>query len=179
MKRDDRHIIKEVLNGKSREFEHILNKYGQQVFNLVVNIVSRKEDAEELTQDVFLKAFQSLSSFKEESSFPTWLYRIATNTAISAVRKNRHDTIHLDETAYPDISDELLDETLSDDSEQQLQQLSNAIEQLTTDERAIITLYYINEVPIAEIASIMKLTASNVKTRLHRTRKKLYHILNS
>ena len=179
MKRDDRHIIKEVLNGKSREFEHILNKYSQQVFNLVVNIVSSKEDAEELTQDVFLKAFQSLSLFKEESSFSTWLYRIATNTAISAARKNRHDTIHLDDAAYSNIPDELLDETLSDDSELQLQQLSNAIEQLTTDERAIITLYYINEIPIAEIASIMKLTASNVKTRLHRTRKKLYHRLNS
>lgn len=178
MKRDDIHIIQEILCGKSEQFEHILNRYSGQIFNLIAHIVPCKEDAEELTQDVFIKVFRQLSSFKEESSFSTWIYRIATNTAISAARKIKHDTLHLDDTAYQYIPDEIIDETLDNDSEEQLQRLSDAIEMLRADERALITLYYINEKPIAEVASVLGLTASNVKIKLHRIRKKLYLILN-
>ena len=178
MKHDDLHIIKEVLGGKSEQFEHILNRYSGQVFNLIAHIVPCKEDAEELTQDVFIKVFRLLSSFKEESSFSTWIYRIATNTALSAARKRKHDTLHLDDAAYSNIPEEIIDEALDNDSEEQLQRLSDAIEMLRADERALITLYYINEKPIAEVASVLGLTASNVKIKLHRIRKKLYLILN-
>ena len=178
MKHDDIHIIKEILGGKSEQFEHILNRYSGQVFNLIAHIVPCKEDAEELTQDVFIKVFRQLLSFKKESSFSTWIYRIATNTALSAARKRKHDTLHLDDAVYPNIPDEIIDETLDNDSEEQLQRLSDAIEMLRADERALITLYYINEKPIAEVASVLGLTASNVKIKLHRIRKKLYLILN-
>lgn len=178
MKHDDIHIIKEVLGGKSEQFEHILNRYSGQVFNLIAHIVPCKEDAEELTQDVFIKVFRLLSSFKEESSFSTWIYRIATNTALSAARKMKHDTLHLDDAAYSNIPEEIIDEALDNDSEERLQRLSDAIEMLCADERALITLYYINEKPIAEVASVLGLTASNVKIKLHRTRKKLYLIMN-
>ena len=178
MKHDDIHIIKEVLSGKSEQFEHILNRYGGQVFNLIAHIIPCKEDAEELTQDVFMKAFRHLSSFKEDSSFSTWLYRIATNTALSAARKRKHDTLHLDDAAYSNIPDEIIDEALDNDSEEQLQRLSEAIEMLSADERALITLYYMNEKPVAEVASILGLTISNVKIKLLRTRKKLYLIMN-
>lgn len=178
MKHDDIHIIKEVLGGKSEQFEHILNRYSGQVFNLITHIVPCKEDAEELTQDVFIKVFRLLSSFKEESSFSTWIYRIATNTALSAARKRKHDTLHLDDAVYPNIPDDIIDEALDNDSEEQLLRLSDAIEMLNADERALITLYYMNEKPVAEVASVLGLTASNVKIKLHRIRKKLYLILN-
>ncbi len=178
MKHDDIHIIKEVLGGKSEQFEHILNRYSGQVFNLISHIVPCKEDAEELTQDVFIKVFRLLSTFKEESSFSTWIYRIATNTALSAARKMKHDTLHLDDAAYSNIPEEIIDEALDNDCEERLQRLSDAIEMLCADERALITLYYINEKPIAEVASVLGLTASNVKIKLHRIRKKLYLILN-
>ena len=178
MKHDDIYIIKEVLGGKSEQFEHILNRYSGQVFNLIAHIVPCKEDAEELTQDVFIKVFRQLLSFKKESSFSTWIYRIATNTALSAARKRKHDTLHLDEAAYSNIPDEIIDEALDNDSEEQLQRLSDAIEMLSADERALITLYYMNERPVAEVASILGLTVSNVKIKLLRTRKKLYIIMN-
>ena len=178
MKHDDIHIIKEVLGGKIEQFEHILNRYGGQVFNLIAHIVPCKEDAEELTQDVFIKVFRQLSSFKEESSFSTWIYRIATNTAISAARKRKHDTLHLDDAVYKESPDEIIDETLDNSSEEQLQRLYRAIEMLSADERALITLYYMNEKPVAEVASILGLTVSNVKIKLLRTRKKLYLIMN-
>lgn len=179
MKRDDIHIIREVLSGKSEQFEHILNRYGGQIFNLIAHIVPCKEDAEELTQDVFIKVFRQLSSFKEESSFSTWIYRIATNTAISAARKRKHDTLHLDDAVYKDIPDEIIDETLDNSSEEQLQKLSEAIDKLNAEEQALITLYYMNERPTEEVATIMGMTQSNVKIKLYRTRKKLYLILNN
>ena len=84
MEYDEAHIIQDVLEGKTSRYEYFLDKYGQQVFTLIVRIVASQEDAEELTQDTFLKAFRHLSSFKAESNFSTWIYRIAYNTAISA-----------------------------------------------------------------------------------------------
>ena len=86
--------------------------------------------------------------------------------------------LHLDDAAYSNIPDEIIDEALDNDSEEQLQRLSDAIEMLNADERALITLYYMNEKPVAEVASILGLTVSNVKIKLLRARKKLYLIMN-
>ena len=184
MKKDEAHIIKEILNGKTEQYEYFLDHYGQQVFVLVDRIVSCPEDAEELTQDVFLKAFQQLSSFKAESSFSTWIYRIATNVAISAVRKRKKEGIRLDDSAFANLSDTQVDEALEDDSEEQLQRLQRAmeqleaderaLEQLEADERALVTLYYMEEKTLAEVAFIVGLTEANAKVKLHRIRKKLY-----
>ena len=85
MKDDERHIIQRILRGETALYEHFLNTYGQQVFILVARIVSNQEDAEELTQDVFLKAFQHLSSFKGTSSFSTWIYSIAAGAFSVAI----------------------------------------------------------------------------------------------
>lgn len=174
MKKDETHIIKEILLGNTTLYEYFLDRYGQQVFVLVDRIVSCQEDAEELTQDVFLKAFQQLSSFKAESSFSTWIYRIATNVAISAVRKKKNDAIRLDESVFFNLSESQIDEALEDESEEQLQRLQRAMEKLEADERALITLYYMEEKPLSEVAFILGMTEGNAKVKLHRIRKKLY-----
>ena len=179
MKKDEAHIIKEILNGKTEQYEYFLDRYGQQVFVLVDRIVSCQEDAEELTQDVFLKAFQQLSSFKAESSFSTWIYRIATNLAISAVRKKRNDVLRLDDSVFANLSDTQVDEALEDDSEEQMERLQQAMNQLEADERALITLYYLEEKPLAEVAFILGMTEGNAKVKLHRIRKKLYVLIKN
>ena len=179
MKKEESHIIKEILNGKTEQYEYFLDRYGQQVFVLVDRIVSCQEDAEELTQDVFLKAFQQLSSFKAESSFSTWIYRIATNLAISAVRKKRNDVLRLDDSVFANLSDIQVDEALEDESEEQMERLQQAMNQLEADERALITLYYLEEKPLAEVAFILGLTEGNAKVKLHRIRKKLYVLIKN
>ena len=179
MKKEESHIIKEILNGKTEQYEYFLNRYGQQVFVLVDRIVSCQEDAEELTQDVFLKAFQQLSSFKAESSFSTWIYRIATNLAISAVRKKRNDVLRLEDSVFANLSDTQVDEALEDESEEQMERLQRAMNQLEADERALITLYYLEEKPLAEVAFILGLTEGNAKVKLHRIRKKLYVLIKN
>ena len=179
MKKEESHIIKEILNGKTEQYEYFLDRYGQQVFVLVDRIVSCQEDAEELTQDVFLKAFQQLSSFKAESSFSTWIYRIATNIAISAVRKKRNDVLRLDDSVFANLSDTQVDEALEDESEEQMERLQQAMNQLEADERALITLYYLEEKPLAEVAFILGMTEGNAKVKLHRIRKKLYVLIKN
>ena len=179
MKKEESHIIKEILDGKTEQYEYFLDSYGQQVFVLVDRIVSCQEDAEELTQDVFLKAFQQLSSFKAESTFSTWIYRIATNLAISAVRKKRNDVLRLDDSVFANLSDTQVDEALEDDSEEQMERLQQAMNQLEADERALITLYYLEEKPLAEVAFILGMTEGNAKVKLHRIRKKLYVLIKN
>ena len=179
MKKEEAHIIKEILNGKTEHYEYFLDRYGQQVFVLVDRIVSCQEDAEELTQDVFLKAFQQLSSFKAESSFSTWIYRIATNIAISAVRKKRNDVLRLDDSVFANLSDTQVDAALEDESEEQMERLQQAMNQLEADERALITLYYLEERPLAEVAFILGMTEGNAKVKLHRIRKKLYVLIKN
>ena len=138
-----------------------------------------KKVAEELTQDVFLKAFQQLSSFKAESTFSTWIYRIAINIAISAVRKKRNDVLRLDDSVFANLSDTQVDAALEDESEEQMERLQQAMNQLEADERALITLYYLEEKPLAEVAFILGMTEGNAKVKLHRIRKKLYVLIKN
>ena len=166
MEYDEAHIIQDVLEGKTSRYEYFLDKYGQQVFTLIVRIVVSQEDAEELTQDTFLKAFRHLSSFKAESNFSTWIYRIAYNTAISAVRKKKYDLFDMDDT-------------LNDESEEQIAKLNKAMKKLDADERAVITLFYMEDKPVSEIALILGMTESNTKVKLHRIRKKLYVLITN
>ena len=98
MKNNELHIIAQILGGKTEAFSYFMDTYGQQVFTLIVRMVDSEEDAEELTQDTFMKAFSHLSSFCGHSSFSTWIYRIAYNTALSALRKRAtQDTFTCDE----------------------------------------------------------------------------------
>ena len=177
MENNETHIIRRILKGETALYENFLNQYGQQVFSLIARIICNQEDAEELTQDVFLKAFQHLSSFKAESSFSTWIYSIAYNTAISATRKRKFDTFAMDDTLLANISEQQVDETLNDESEEMIIKLNRAIEKLNSDERALITLFYYEEKTMNETALILGLTESNAKVKLHRIRKKIYVLI--
>lgn len=177
MRNDEAHIIHRILEGETSLYEYFPDKYGQQVFILIVRIVENREDAEELTQDTFLKAFEHLSSFKAESSFSTWIYRIAYNTAISAARKKKYDVCAMDDAMLARLSDEQVDSALNDESEERIGKLNEALKKLDADERALITLFYEEEKPISEVAPILGLTESNAKVKLHRIRKKLYILI--
>ena len=131
-----------------------------------------ESDAEELTQDTFLKAFQHLSSFNGKSQFSTWIYRIAYNTALTALRKKNIE-LTADEKLWNTISDTETDDLLDDTSENQIEKLREALDRLPADERALITFFYEEEKNISEIAVITGQTEGNVKVKLYRLRKKL------
>ena len=175
MKRlSDNYYIEKVLIGETECFAPLLERYSKRVFTLVVRIVGNREDAEELTQDVFLKAFDSLSRYRGKSSFSTWLYRIAYNTAISATRKKVNDYVPVDETVLSDAADESDEMNFEEsDEEMRIVYLNRALEQLSPEDRAMITLFYKENKAMEEIAAITGLTETNVKTKMFRIRKKL------
>ena len=172
MKTEEQHKIEHILAGKTEEFAYFLDTYGQQVFTLIVRMVDSESDAEELTQDTFLKAFQHLSSFNGKSQFSTWIYRIAYNTALTALRKKNIE-LTADEKLWNTISDTETDDLLDDTSENQIEKLREALDRLPADERALITFFYEEEKNISEIAVITGQTEGNVKVKLYRLRKKL------
>lgn len=178
METQDKQIIYQILDGDVERYRLIMDRYSQRVFALVVKIVSCEEDAEEITQDVFMKAFQNLSKFDFRSSVSTWLFRIAYNEAVNHTRRSKHQSeIAMDDTLLHNISDAQVDNLLDSD-DPRLAALPAAIEALSVEERALITLHYFEEMPLKEVAAMMRLGESTAKVRLMRTRKKLYVLIN-
>ena len=174
----DAYYIEKIQAGETECFAILLDRYSRPVFSLIVKIAGSREDAEELTQDVFLKAFRSLSSFQGNSLFSTWLYRIAYNVAISATRKKQYEWLTVEETMIENVPEnEISDEVERLEKEEQLCRLEKALEQLLPDERALVSLFYMQEKQVDEIVSITGLSVSNVKTKLHRIRKKMLFLM--
>lgn len=174
----DIYYIKRIQSGDTASFACLLDKYSRPVYSLIFRIVSNQEDAEELAQDVFLKAFRNLSGFKGDSSFATWLYRIAYNTAISATRKKKQEFLAIEDGQLDNATEDDLEEVYGPTkSEEQIIQLEAALELLHPEDRGLILLFYMEDKTIEEISGISGFTAVNVKTKLHRIRKKLHFIL--
>lgn len=176
---NDLYDIKKVLDGDTAAFAGILKRYSSRIFAVIVRIVGCREEAEELTQDVFMKVFSSLQRYKGNCEFSTWIYRIAYNTAISHTRKQRREISYIEESLYTNVSEEEVEQLLNrTDNSEQIERLEQAINGLEAEEKALLSLFYTDMRSISEIAEISGLTPANVKTKLYRIRKKLYIILS-
>jgi RNA polymerase sigma factor (sigma-70 family) len=176
----DNIYIQRILNGDRDAYAFLVEKYQSMVFTLALRISRNREDAEEISQDTFIKAYQSLKSFQGKAKFSSWLYRIVYNTGISHLRKLDHGRISLDETKIP--------ETLYTDSKRNHESLSRkerekylelALDSLKEDERIFIILYYYEDRNLDEIAQIAGITKTNTKVKLFRARKKMLLVLES
>lgn len=173
-------LVKRILDGEPQAFSVLLHRYQRPVHSLIRQIVSCREDAEELTQDVFVKAFTKLHSFRGGSSISTWLYRIAYNTAISATRKKRLIYPDFSEQILNNIQDDAVDECLNkEEDETLLQQMEKAVERLNPEDKALISLFYSQEKSVKEVSEIAALTPENVKVKLLRARKKIVLLINN
>ena len=165
---DDLYYIQQVKSGNIRAFADIVYKYQKMVLTIVLKIVENKEDAEDITQEVFIKVFKSLDQFKEEAEFSTWLYRIAYNTTLSELRKRK--------LSFTSIEDNLLvvnEQDVDFNTEEKLEHLDKALKLLAPDETFLITLYYLDGESIDKISKISGISVPNVKVKLYRIRKKL------
>lgn len=176
---DEANVIHQVLIGNTGAYKSLVDAYKDLVFVLVLKIVRNREEAEEVSQDTFLKAYHSLASFKNESKFSTWIYKIAYNAAISRIRKKSLITSSIDDYVVENYSIDTLQENLEAiDENERLSLLKQAVSKLSQDEQLLIDLFYFNDQSIDEICQITGLTDSNVKVKLHRIRKKLYSNMN-
>ena len=170
---DEQRLIVRILEGHAEDYGYFLERYGGEVFAIVSRLVPNREDAEELTQDAFVRAYSRLDSFIGRSSFSTWVCRIAYTVAVSWLRKKRIKYLSIDD--HPHASDAEVDEVLDDES--RLEDLREAISLLKPDEQMLLELFYFESRPLADIAYILDVEPGTIATRLHRIRRKLYSLM--
>ena len=165
--------IQRVKAGDFNAFSHIVSDYQQMVFTIVFKIVNNREDAEDISQEIFIKVFKSLDSFKEESEFSTWLYRIAYNTTLSEIRKRKIVFSPFDDD-FSTLKDEEINENIENIAvEERIFYLEQALKTLPAEDALLITMFYLDNQSIEKISRISNLSQANVKVKLHRIRKKL------
>jgi RNA polymerase sigma-70 factor (ECF subfamily) len=174
----DKYYIGQVLYGKINAFSHLVDRHKDRAYNLAFRICGNPEEAEEVAQDAFLKAFRSLKSFRMKSSFATWLYRIVYNTAISLVRNRRRGVLSLEEFPADAVDFLGINKNEDDAVEDYRNSLVNfALQKINDEERGLITLYYYNDLDIGEISKITGINKSNIKVKLFRARQKMAEII--
>jgi RNA polymerase sigma-70 factor (ECF subfamily) len=168
-------VVKRVQAGDVAAFDVLIRKYRERVFGIVYNLTSNREDTADLVQDSFIKAFQSINRFQGQSSFFTWLYKIAVNTTLSHLRKNKLRTFFSlekvqEDGASAEILNQLTDTTGADRDAylRELQEkLNEALQKLSIKHRTVITLFEIDGLSHAEIAEVMDCSEGTVRSRLH------------
>lgn len=174
----DQACIQKVLAGEKNEFRHLVKQYENKAYNLAVKVLKDPESAMECVQASFVKAYESLASFRQESQFSTWFYRIVYNTCISCLRYDqRYQDIPEGHTVTHFTGEEVVTEGL--DQEDLAVMMQKAYGFLHPEEIFIIEQYYREEATVDEIADMTGLSKSNVKIRLFRTRKKLLGIITT
>ncbi|GAA4270974.1 RNA polymerase sigma factor [Aquimarina gracilis] len=174
----DQYYINQVLEGQVNAFSVLVERYQSLVYTVVYRMIKNKELAEEVSQDSFIKAYKSLSKYRGDSKFSTWLYTIAYRKSLDAIKANKRMITSelIEEINEGEI--ELVTDALNYlQAKERKEIISDSIMQLPQDEAVIITLYYFEEKSVKEIVEIVGLTADNVKIKLYRSRKKLYSIL--
>ena len=172
---EDWTIVERVQSGDVDAFDALILKYRERVYSVVYNLTSNREDASDLAQDTFIKAFQSINRFKGKSSFFTWLYRIALNTTLTHLRKSKlRRFFSFEKMNEEDHSAGYIDQLVTDsDSDKaallkELQEkLNEAFQKLSVKHRTVITLYEIDGLSHGEIAEILGCSVGTVRSRLH------------
>ena len=179
-RKEDKTLIHAALKGNQTAFKRLMKKYHDQISNLIYRIIHRREQVEDLTQEVFIKAFASLKNFNEEYAFSTWLYKIATNSSIDYIRKKKLSTFSIDKPIAMEESDstyELPDSTYEPDKHiiqrQRYHLIQEAINQLPEKYKRVIILRHNEELDYSEIAKMLKLPIGTIKAHIFRARELL------
>jgi RNA polymerase sigma-70 factor (ECF subfamily) len=182
----DEQLITKALTGDQRAYELLLVRHRKAIFHVVTKIVRNREEAQDLVQETFMKAFNALVSYRSEYKFSTWLYKIAANCAIDFVRKKRIEALSLDrpiETKDGQVEIELPDSTWDPEKDlvrkQKLRSIDEAIESLPDKYREVIIYRHKDDKSYEEIAGILKTPVGTVKARIFRARELLKKKLKS
>jgi len=171
----DNEIINRVLQGEQAQYAALVKRYQSFVFTIALRYTPNREDAEEIAQDVFVKAYRSLADFRGESKFSTWLYAIVTTTCITFLRKKKLPIHSLDNEHIFEVADNQNSTFRANQVEQKskVQVINEAIKLLSVDDARIITLFYQAEQSLEEIGRIIGVDPNTAKVKLHRARQRL------
>lgn len=174
-------IIAKVKEGDLSAFNVLIDEYKDMAFTLALKLMKSREDAEEVTQDAFLKAYKKIHQFEGKAKFSTWLYTIVYHTALTRLRKKK---LPIDNSGF-NQEDNLTAYSESDNEWRKLQKkerssyIKLALDRLSKEDQVVITLFYLNENSLQEICEVTEWELSNVKVRLHRARKRLLKALEA
>lgn len=176
---DEKLLVNKVLKGDTSAFGYFVDTYQDMALTIAYHICGNTQDAEDIVQNAFIKAFRNIHTFRQKSKFSTWLYRIVYNTAISETRTSVFNTVLVD------YKHENIDGSFSDfdtmdriENEERILLVKKAMEIIPKDESLLLTLFYLEDNSVKDISIIMGLTESNVKVRLHRARNRLKELLS-
>jgi RNA polymerase sigma factor (sigma-70 family) len=171
----DTEIISRVLKGDQRVFAQLVDRYRNYIFTLVLRMLENREDAEEVSQDIFVKAYRSLADFRGDSKFSTWLFTIVQRTSITFLRKKKLQTVSI-ENEKTGLQVENQQSSFSANLVEQKSKhlmVNEAIRMLSADDAQIITLFYKAEQSLDEMGTILGMEPNTVKVKLHRARQRL------
>lgn len=173
---NEKELIKDILKGDSEKFSYFLKEFQNEIFNLCFSIVKNRDDALDLTQEAFFLAYKNLKKFKGESSFSTWIYRIAYNLSINFVKKKGQFLTILDKDE--DEMEFQIEDTKSSvweeiEKEERIKIVNECLNKLKDFDRLIIELREINNLTYEELSKILSLPIGTIKSRLFRAREKL------
>ncbi|WP_421823567.1 RNA polymerase sigma factor [Flagellimonas oceanensis] len=174
----EKQLISEMRKGNTRAFSDLVDSYKDMVFTLSVRMLGNREEAEEVSQDVFIKVFKSLQNFKGDSKLSTWVYRIAYNTCLDRIRKIKKKRIHtdlehIDQIAYADL-DTAFQKMLETERSGLINQ---CLSKLSAEDAGVLTLFYLEEKNLQEMEKATSLPVNTLKVRLYRARKRLASIM--
>ncbi|MBW3622085.1 MAG: sigma-70 family RNA polymerase sigma factor [Armatimonadetes bacterium] len=185
MQPDEKRIIERCKLGDAAAFNELVLRYEKQVYNLAYRLTGNYDDANDVASDTFVRIYNSISKFRGDSAFSTWLYRIVTNVYLdSRKRRSAHPNLSLEE--YLEMEEGSLERQVEDDTpgphvkieeRERHERLMDAIHRLPEFQRIIILLYHIQELPYEEISEILDMPLGTVKSRLNRARRALKELL--
>ena len=161
------------IEDKEALIDEIMNKYGQEILQLVYSYVNNKEVSEDLTQDIFVKCYKSLHTYKGKSKLRTWLWRIAINHCKDYIKSwyNKKVIVAENESTYTGVQKESVEQKVIQNDEDR--RLASAVMNLPIKYREVIYLFYFEELPIKDIAMVIEVKENTIKTRLKRAKELL------
>lgn len=178
---EDQLLVERVQSGDVAAFDVLVRKYRERLYGIIYNLTSNREDAADLTQDAFIKAFSSINRFKGKSAFFTWLYRIGVNTALSHLKRNRFRRFFSLEHIQDEGSNAQVLETLAAKHKSEKgallnelqEKLNEAMQKLSPKHRTVVVLFEIEGLSHQEIADIVGCSVGTVRSRLHYAKQQL------
>lgn len=177
---DEQALVQRARNGETSAFRELVERYKKKIYYLSLDLTGNHHDAEDLSQEVFIKAYRSLKNFRGDAKFNSWLYRITVNTCISQKRKKSVSAMTLQDDFEGESSSQNFSQGGATHNPERLaeagfmqQHIENALQQLTPRERSIFVLRHYNDLPLKEIAHILKISEGTVKSMLFRAIQRL------
>ncbi len=178
MATNDEYIINQIISGDTKAFAILVDRYKDLVFTLAIRMLKHREEAEEVAQDTFIKVYKSLGKFKGDSKFSTWIYKVAYNTCLDRIKKNKRQINEVAIDEFTEHQVKTIDNALEKlERHEQEQTIQECLQVLPSEDSFLLTLYYFEDLSLEEISKIVDIEANTVKVKLFRSRKKLASIL--